>query len=138
MFVGTDIVEVSRIQRLMLLDKTRFLAPVFTKKEIQKIGLDDPDYQRASGFWAAKESQVKATGTGFRNGISFQDMDIDHDEYGCPYYGLKGKLSEIIQAKCISSISLSISHCDNHSIAVTVICLAIKTGIYYVSIQRFG
>lgn len=122
MFIGTDIVEVSRIQRLMELDKTRFMARVFTGSEIRKIGIEEPDYQRASGFWAAKESLVKAVGTGFRDGISFQDMEICHDEYGRPYYILTGKLNDVFNEKGMSRISLSISHCATHAIAAVVIC----------------
>lgn len=121
MFVGTDIVEVSRIERLIRLDNMHFLTRVFTESEIQKINPEDPHYPRASGFWAAKESLVKAAGVGFTMGITFQDMEIAHDEYGCPYFILKGKLREIIQQKAQGQISLSISHCATHAIAVTAI-----------------
>jgi Phosphopantetheinyl transferase (holo-ACP synthase) len=100
----------------------RFLTRVFYRiAKLKKSYPDSPDYQRASGFWAAKEALVKATGLGFRNGISFQDMEIDHDELGCPHYVLRGKLSEIMQEKGIRHISLSISHCATHAIAVTFI-----------------
>ncbi|WP_434777969.1 holo-ACP synthase [Neisseria sp. Ec49-e6-T10] len=121
MFVGTDIVEVDRIKAAILRGKMDFLKRVFTEQELLKINMDDPDYERASGFWAAKESIVKAVGLGFRNGILFHDAQIEHDEYGCPHFLLQGKLKEIITEKKITKISLSISHCRTHAVAVTVI-----------------
>ncbi|KFK94346.1 MULTISPECIES: holo-ACP synthase [unclassified Serratia (in: enterobacteria)] len=121
MFVGTDIVEVERIKNVICRGEILFLTRVFTEEEIAKINIDDLDYERASGFWAAKESIVKAIGLGFRDGITFQDIEIRHDEYGCPYFSLKGKLKKVMEERGISKISLSISHCRTHAIAVTII-----------------
>lgn len=121
MFVGTDIVEVDRIKQAIIRNGIDFLNRVFTNDEIEKINKDDPDYERASGFWAAKESIVKAVGLGFRHGILFHDAEIKHDAYGCPYFFVKGKLKEIMIERSMSNISLSISHCRTHAVAVTVI-----------------
>ena len=121
MFVGTDIVEVTRIEAAIARGQMDFLKRVFTENELIKINLAEPDYERASGFWAAKESIVKAIGLGFRQGILFQDAEITHDEYGCPSFILTGKLKAILEAKQISQIALSISHCRTHAIAVTII-----------------
>lgn len=121
MFVGTDIVEVARIQSAIQRGGMDFLQRVFTHREIRKINPDDIDYERASGFWAAKESIVKAVGLGFRQGILFHDAEIEHDEYGCPRFLLTGKLKEIIAQKNITQIALSISHCRTHAVAVSII-----------------
>lgn len=121
MSVGTDIVEVERIKNAIIRSEMSFLQRVFTEPEISKIGIDQPDYARASGFWAAKESIVKAVGLGFRNGICFHDIEIIHDEYGAPHFQLSGKLKDVIAEKGFSKIALSISHCRLHAIAVTVL-----------------
>lgn len=121
MFVGTDIVEVQRIKHAIVHLDMAFLQRIFTEAEIVKIDAKNPDYERASGFWAAKESIVKATGLGFRNGIRFHDAEIYHDEFGAPCFLLQGRLKEIIHEKGLSKISLSISHCRTHAIAVTIL-----------------
>lgn len=121
MFVGTDIVEVERIEKAISHWKVDFLKRVFTEREISSINLETPDYQRAAGLWAAKESMVKAIGLGFRKGIRFHDMEIEHDENGCPYFILSGRLKEIIAEKGTEKISLSISHCRTYAIAVVAI-----------------
>lgn len=121
MRIGTDIVEVERIARAISNDKTGFLERVFTRNEINKISAEEPNFERASGFWAAKESIVKAVGYGFRNGIRFHDIEITHDEYGSPEFILSGKLKDLIEEQGVMNITLSISHCRTYAIAATII-----------------
>ncbi|MBV6817858.1 holo-ACP synthase [Rahnella sp. PD12R] len=121
MFVGTDIVEVERVKTAILRGGDNFLQRVFTQRELISINSHDPDYERAAGFWAAKESVVKSVGLGFREGIRFHDAEIEHDQFGCPHFVLRGHLKDVMEDKKINAISLSISHCRTHAIAVTVI-----------------
>jgi len=119
--VGTDIIEVSRIARAIANWNSDFLQRVFTEAEIEKIDAANPDAQRAAGFWAAKESIVKALGCGFRNGVRFHDIEVTHDEYGCPGFIFSGVLKTMLEKQGINHISLSISHCRSYAIAVTLI-----------------
>lgn len=59
MRIGTDIVEVERITKAISNGNSCFLQQVFTCAEIDQINPHEPDYERASGFWAAKEAIVK-------------------------------------------------------------------------------
>jgi holo-[acyl-carrier protein] synthase len=120
MFVGTDIVEIERIKTAISRSGETFLKRMLTDTEVLKVGEEELDFERISGFWAAKESIVKAIGLGFRDGILFHDAEIVHDEYGAPSFLLHGRLKEILADKGISKISLSISHCRTHAVAVTV------------------
>jgi len=119
--LGTDIVEVSRIARAINNGGSEFLNRVFSLSEREQFIVDEVDYERASGFWAAKESLVKALGLGFREGITFHNMEIQHDRLGCPFFSLSGRVAQIIEERGIENISLSISHCRTHAIAVTII-----------------
>ncbi|MDR7341869.1 holo-[acyl-carrier protein] synthase [Pantoea alhagi] len=121
LFVGTDIVEVARIERALSEWKMDFLQRVFTPGEIIKINADNPDHERAAGFWAAKESMVKALGSGFRHGIRFHDIEIIHDEYGCPHILLHGEAKKVLTKKGSAKISLTISHCRTYAIAVVAV-----------------
>ena len=120
MFVGTDIVEIERIKTAILRSGDTFLKRMLTDTEILKVGDEELDFERISGFWAAKESIVKAIGLGFRDGILFHDAEIIYNEYGAPSFLLHGRLKEILDQKGISKISLSISHCRTHAVAVTI------------------
>lgn len=120
-YIGTDIVEVSKITRAINNGGDGFLHRVFSLSERKKFISEEMDYERVSGFWAAKESLVKALGLGFREGITFQDMEVQHDCFGCPYFSLSGRIAQIIKERDIEHISLSISHCRTHAVAVTII-----------------
>ncbi|QHM95511.1 holo-[acyl-carrier-protein] synthase [Kosakonia sacchari] len=119
--IGTDIVEVERITNAINNGGKFFLQRVFTKKEIMKINANEPDFERATGFWAAKESIVKALGCGFRNGVCFKDIEINHDEFGCPSFLFTGRLGEVIKENGVINVSLSISHCRTHAVAVSLV-----------------
>ncbi|MGG8023892.1 holo-ACP synthase [Klebsiella aerogenes] len=121
MRIGTDIVEVARIKKAIANDTSGFLQRVFTNNEIKEIDITDINYERASGYWAAKESLVKAIGYGFRHGIRFHDIEVVHDEYGKPEFILSGKAKDILDEQHIMNISLSISHCQTYAIAATII-----------------
>ncbi|WP_336666576.1 holo-ACP synthase [Enterobacter mori] len=121
MRIGTDIVEVSRIERAIKNGQTDFLHRVFTQQENININREDPNYERASGFWAAKEAVVKALGCGYRDGITFKDIEIGHDELGCPHFIFSGRVKEMLVEKQIENASLSISHCQNYATAVVIL-----------------
>ncbi|MBA7845703.1 holo-ACP synthase [Klebsiella sp. RHBSTW-00484] len=121
MRIGTDIVEIARITKAILNEKKGFLERVFTIREIEKINIAEPNYTRAAGFWAAKESIVKAAGYGFSQGIRFQDIEVTHNEHGRPEFILSGMLKEILNKQKVMGISLSISHCRTYAIAATII-----------------
>ena len=121
MRIGTDIVEVSRIERAIKNWQTDFLPRVFTQQEHITINREAPNYERASGFWAAKEAVVKALGCGYRDGITFKDIEIGHDELGCPHFIFSGRVKEMLVEKQLENASLSISHCQNYATAVVIL-----------------
>ncbi|WP_407731552.1 holo-ACP synthase [Pseudocitrobacter faecalis] len=121
MRIGTDIVEIARITRAILNGEQTFYQRVYTLKECALINPDNPDYERASGFWAAKEALVKAIGCGFRDGVRFQDIEITHDVNGAPYFIITGRLQDILVGQGLKNVALSISHCRTHAIATVIV-----------------
>lgn len=116
--VGTDIVEVSRIQQAIEKSGKGFLTRVFTEAEC---ATNNQTYERLAGCWAAKEAAVKALGTGFRQGIRFHDIEVIHDVLGAPHLLFTGKFAELAEQKGIRSSSLSISHTQYIAIAVVIL-----------------
>jgi len=113
--VGTDIVEVSRIEDLI--KKARFKARVFSERErayIESRGKGAA--QTAAGMFAAKEAFGKSVGTGiFLN--TLPQIEVVHGENGEPSIALSGELAEKYAGM---SFSLSISHSDHYAIATVV------------------
>ncbi|MFI3226440.1 MAG: holo-ACP synthase [Clostridia bacterium] len=103
--IGTDIVEILRIKKAV--ESEHFMHRVFTKNEIDYAMSKGNPEQSFAGIFCAKESIVKAMGTGF-SGVKFHDIEILHDELGKPY--------------CTNeNILISISHCKEYATAMAFI-----------------
>src|SRR5210317_1410073 len=92
--IGVDIIDNKRFKNLIK-DK-KFINRIFSKKEIiaSKKTLNKINY--FSKRFAAKESFVKALGTGFRNNLNFQDIEILNNKLGKPYFSDNKKIKKII------------------------------------------
>lgn len=121
MLIGVDIVENERILLAVKRSGDSFVQRVLNQAERSYVGHIEENIARFAGIWAAKESAVKALGTGFRHGITFHDINIDHDEWGMPFYRFSGVFLTFIQERKLIHSTLSISHCRSHAIAATLL-----------------
>jgi holo-[acyl-carrier protein] synthase len=119
--IGIDIIEVARI-REVLLRTPRFAERVFTRAE--------RDYcdsrgvvaaQHYAARFAAKEAALKALQTGWRGGISWQDVEIAARESGAPYLIFTGQVLAVFEKFSATATHLSISHTTEHAIAQVVL-----------------
>lgn len=118
--IGTDIVEVLRIARMIERHGELFLARVFTTREIEYCSARKAANQHYAGRWAAKEAILKALGTGWARGIQWRDMEIRNDGAGKPRVALGGGAREACERLGISDMLISISHCRSHATAFAV------------------
>ena len=82
---GIDIIEVERIKKAIDSSNNKFLQRVYTDNEIAYCNSKNKlRYEHFAARFAAKEAVAKALGSGFRFGITLQDIEIIHDELGCP------------------------------------------------------
>src|ERR1700691_1204541 len=98
MIVGTgiDLCEVERIEKAMAAPHgTRFRERVFTAGEIAYAESKANRAERYAARFAAKEAGMKALGTGWRNGIGWQDFEGANLPSGRPTLRLSGKAAEI-------------------------------------------
>ncbi|CAM3528286.1 holo-ACP synthase [Paraphotobacterium marinum] len=119
--IGIDICEILRIKRLYEKYNHSFLKKILTEKEIQDFYERNESLSFLAGRFAAKESIVKALGTGFTGGISFQDFTVFNDKYGAPKLDIMNNALEIKEAKNINQIHLSISHEKNYAVASVIL-----------------
>ena len=120
--IGVDIINNSRIKRSIT--NKRFLSRVFSNTEITNSKKTSNKTGYFSKRFAAKEAFSKALGTGFRNGINFNDISIVNDKYGKPSIKINNKLKNIIYKKFKTkkiNVFLSISDEKNYSIAFVVL-----------------
>ena len=92
--IGTDIVDIRRIERLIAQHGQRFKERVFTPHERRHCEDRKDDTAAYARRFAAKEAFVKALGSGFRDGISWQDMGVVNDDAGRPAMWLSEAMRE--------------------------------------------
>jgi holo-[acyl-carrier protein] synthase len=88
--IGTDLVDIRRIERTIARHGDRFLDRIFTSIERE---LAECRANRAATYakrFAAKEACAKALGTGFRNGLFFRDLGVVNLPSGRPIMQLTG------------------------------------------------
>ncbi len=98
--LGTDIVEISRIQKLYEKFGERFLNRLFTENEQAYCAQKSPAlFARYAKRFAAKEACLKALGTGRSQSIKWRDIDVTRTKLGQPTLILSGKALEIAQSR---------------------------------------
>lgn len=103
---GIDITSVSRFMEMDDLKLVAFAKRVLTEKE-HKI-FADLQYARKSYYltkiWSAKEAIAKAFGTGVRDEVVWQNIEVLNDDLGAPKVYLKNTLADT-NLTCFLSIS---------------------------------
>jgi holo-[acyl-carrier protein] synthase len=118
--LGTDIVEIVRIGRLIERHGEHFLTRVYTPDEIAYCQRRKEYLQHYAGRWAAKEAVMKVLGTGFIKGIGFQDIEIAVKTSGQPVIQLRGSVRDFAAEQGIESILITISHCRAYATATAI------------------
>jgi holo-[acyl-carrier protein] synthase len=116
--IGNDIIEIERIERSIQRYGQKFLDRIFTKNEQAYCLKHHRSSRHFAGRFAAKEAVVKALGTGIREGVSWQDIEIINDDFGKPCVSLSKKLQEAFPG---TQILLSISHAQTYATAVALL-----------------
>ncbi len=111
--IGSDIVDVRRIERAVNRHGERFLMRVFTAAERAKADRRARRMETFAKRFAAKEACAKALGTGFRAGVFFRDMGVVNLPSGRPTMKLTGgaqaRLQAITPPGCEARIDVTIT-----------------------------
>ena len=120
--IGVDIIDNKRIRKSIT--NKAFIKRIFTSKEISNSRSQKNKTNYFAKRFAAKESFVKALGTGFRKNLNFKDVEILNNKLGKPYFLNNKKIDKIIFERFkvkSSNFFLSISDEKDYSIAFTII-----------------
>jgi holo-[acyl-carrier protein] synthase len=88
--VGSDLVDIRRIERTIARYGDRFLDRVFTPVERQRSDRRANRVESYAKRYAAKEACSKALGTGFRRGVYWRDLGVVNLPGGRPSLVLTG------------------------------------------------
>lgn len=119
--IGVDLVECARIQHSLDRFGDRFLHRVFTDGEIEySMSMKFPARHLAARF-AAKEAVSKAFGTGIGKAMGWRDLDVRKKPSGEPYLVFAGEAEQLAQTRGVTSALITLSHTDNHAMAMVVL-----------------
>ncbi len=96
--IGTDLIDIRRIERTLERFGDRFLERVFTETERRR---SERRSGRAASYakrFAAKEACAKALGTGLRSGVYWRDLGVVNLPGGKPTMALTGGAADRLQA----------------------------------------
>lgn len=118
--LGIDTVECARLKEMLDRHGQRFLDRVFTPAEQAYCVGRKRSIEHLAGRFAAKEAVLKALGTGWRNGISWTDIEVVNMPSGSPRIILTGRCRQVADEQAFASILISISHTSSQAVAVAV------------------
>jgi len=125
--LGTDIVDIRRIERVMERHGARFLQRVFT--EVERAKAERRTERIRAGTYAkrfaAKEAASKALGTGFAQGVFMRDLGVVNLRSGKPTLQLTGgaaeRLAKLTPPGHVAQIDLSMTDEYPYAQAIVII-----------------
>jgi len=132
MGIGSDVIDIRRIEKTLARHPERFIERVFTDLEREK---SDRRKERAASYakrFAAKEACAKALGTGLAQGVFWRDMGVVNLPSGKPTMILTGgaaaRLAKILPAGHDAVVHLTITDDFPLAQAFVIIEALPKTG----------
>ncbi len=119
--IGIDLVSVKRIEKSLEKLGDPFAKKILSDNELSEYSDEKNKAAYLAKHFASKEAFLKALGTGLRNGISFKQISVEHNELGKPLMHCEARAKEIIDDQSITNIHLSISDEKDYATAVVVL-----------------
>ena len=119
--IGTDIVEIKRIETMTSLDKFASKILSHNEKEFYDSLTNQKQIVYISKQFAAKEAIAKAIGTGIGNDTHFKNIEILRDKNGAPIFNALNKLEKIISDLGITKTHVSLADERDYAIAIAIL-----------------
>tara|TARA_B100000686_G_C16520045_1_gene826741 strand:+ start:296 stop:721 length:426 start_codon:yes stop_codon:yes gene_type:complete len=97
--IGTDIVNIKRMDKSLKRYGNKFKNKIFSKNEIIYCEKKKNPSSFYAKRFAAKEAFSKALGVGIRKGIDLKNIQVSNDNYGKPSIKLKGNVASYLKKR---------------------------------------
>ena len=107
--IGTDLMDIRRIEKAMERFPDRFMKRILTPAECAYVEMrKKTKLERIAKFYATKEAAFKALGADRKHGISWQDFQISYTPNGQPQLTLEGEAKSFLYRKLSKGLMPSI------------------------------
>jgi holo-[acyl-carrier protein] synthase len=127
--LGSDLIDITRIEKTIARFGDRFLDRIFTP--VERARSDRRQLTRIESYakrYAAKEACSKALGTGFRKGVFWRDMGVVNLTGGKPSMALTGgalaRLESLLPAGYEAQIDISLT--DEPPLAQAIVIISAR------------
>lgn len=125
--IGSDLVDIRRVEAVFARHGERFLQRVFTETERARALRKGHAAASLAKRFCAKEACSKALGTGIRRGVFWRDMGVVNLRSGQPTMALTGgaaaRLKELTPVGFSPVIHLSLT--DDHPLAQAFVVISV-------------
>lgn len=114
--IGTDLIEIARIEALLNERGPRFIARTYSDAEQAQATAITNENKRLHYYakrFAGKEAVAKALGTGIGSAIAFHEISITNNEAGAPIVSLPARFNHL-------RIYISLSDTDSTALAFAI------------------
>jgi holo-[acyl-carrier protein] synthase len=119
--IGIDIVEIARVEEIFARRGERFRNRVFTQAEIAYCEGRASRVESYAARFAAKEAAMKALGTGWGEGVGWQDIEVVRAETGAPSVLLRGRALKRMTEMGARKAHLSLTHSRDMAVAQIIL-----------------
>lgn len=118
--LGTDIVEIERIARVIERSGDRLARRVLSEAEWQQYQQHQQPVRFLAKRFAVKEAAAKAFGTGIRGGLAFNQFEVYNDELGKPGLRFFNHASDVAKRLGVRQVHVTLAD-ERHYACATVI-----------------
>ncbi|MCK5810789.1 MAG: holo-ACP synthase [Cocleimonas sp.] len=119
--IGTDIVNIDRIERALARNPEAFSRRVLHPNELAIFVHHHQPCAYLAKRFAAKEALSKALGTGIAKGVSFHEIEVKNDALGRPLLALHQHTKAIADSMGVKTCFLTLADEKHYAIAYVVL-----------------
>jgi holo-[acyl-carrier protein] synthase len=119
--VGTDLIEVGRVQRALDRWGERFARKVLVELELERFARHRKPAHYLAKRFAAKEAFSKAMGTGIRHPVSWQNIGVANLPSGRPVLRFSPPLEALLAQRGVVAVHVSLT--DERDMAAATVIL---------------
>jgi holo-[acyl-carrier protein] synthase len=114
--IGVDIESIERFVKLDRAKDSRFLAKIFTEKELDYCFKYKSPAEHLAVRYAGKEAVIKAMASINKTELVYRDIEILNDGNEVPRVSVKADYGDV-------EVHISLSHCEDKAVAFAMVTL---------------
>jgi holo-[acyl-carrier protein] synthase len=119
--IGSDVLEVARMEAELSRREASFRDNVFTAGEIAYCEAKHAPARHYAARFAAKEAVLKALSAAGGPGLNWREIEISSQASGRPCVRLHGAVRQLADASGVGAIHISLTHTDALAAAAAVL-----------------